>query len=371
MFYFSKTKYINFKKLHQAADNLVGRIPAVKKRRKLNLAYQSLKYFGQTLLVLFLLLFIIVFFQFFNLKKSYDQAISGKADLEQAIVFSKQGDFKEAMAKAASAENDFNLSLRRTGQIKNNFFINKLPYALSQLNDVESLLISLQFLSKAVYGGANFGDSLSNILQGDKKLSFSKLTAEEKRLVLKKIFEAAPELNGIKADLALALMTLEQANASAILLPFKKKIDQTKKQLADAEQILAKAISLSQLIPALAGYPNEAKYLVLLQNNDELRPTGGFIGTYGLWQAKDGEIISFKTHDIYHLDMPIQNKINLAPPEPIRKYLNDKWYMRDANWSPDWPTAANKINWFYQTESRLNNQAEKISEFFPTPLPLL
>jgi len=126
---------------------------------------------------------------------------------------------------------------------------------------------------------------------------------------------------------------------------------------------LEKAVPLSQMIPALAGYPGQVNYLVVLQNNDELRPTGGFLGTYGILKIKDGDIVNFDTHDIYHLDMPVQDKINITPPKQISKYLNDKWYLRDANWSPDWPTTAKNINWFYQAESALNPEIEKIPEF--------
>lgn len=363
MFHFSKSKHINFAKLHQGFDSFTGRIPLVKKRRRLRLAYKILKYFCLSIIFLFLLLLISFSAQVLSLKQIYDQAISGKDNLEQAIAFSEKDNFRQAMALAGSAENNFNFSLVKLNQIKDNYFINHLPFILSQFNDTESLLIAARFLSKAVYSGANFGQSLEALLAGDKKFSFSKLSPEAKRNVLKKIFESAPELNGIKADLDLAYINLEQVNAGGIFFPLRGKLAQAKEQINKARFILAKAVPLSQLIPAIAGYPNEVKYLVILQNNDELRPTGGFIGTYGIMEVDSGDITEFATHDIYHLDMPVQGKINIAPPEPIKKYLNDKWYMRDANWSPDWPTAARKIDWFYQTESRLNPEAEKISEF--------
>jgi len=104
--------------------------------------------------------------------------------------------------------------------------------------------------------------------------------------------------------------------------------------------------------------------LVLLQNNDELRPTGGFLGTYGILEIKDGDISRFDTHDIYHLDMPVKDKINVIPPEPLKKYLEaDRWFMRDSNWSPDWPTAASEIKRFYKKEDRLLPPENQINNF--------
>ncbi|MBI4779054.1 DUF4012 domain-containing protein [Candidatus Falkowbacteria bacterium] len=363
MFNFSKSKNINFKDLHQAAESLIGQIPPVKKRRRLSSSYKILKYFCLAIFILFLLSLALLSSKIFSLKQIYDNARQGKANLEQAVAFARQDDFKQAANLARQAENNFNFSIDKIEEIKNDNFINFMPPVLNRLNDAESFLISIQFLSKAVYSGANFGQSIKILAAGDKNLSFSGLSPEKKREVLKKIFESAPELNGIKADLDLAYINLGRVNASGILFLLKNKINQIKEQISAASLILEKAVPLSQVIPALAGYPGQVDYLVVLQNNDELRPTGGFLGTYGILQIKDGEILSSNTHDIYHIDMPVQDKINIAPPEPIKKYLNDKWYLRDANWSPDWPTAARKIDWFYQTESALNPEAEKNLKF--------
>lgn len=360
---FNKSKHLNFKELHDRADNLIGQWPPVKRRRSLNLSYKILKHFALAAAVLFLLWLVLLSSQIFGLKQIYSQARLGQANLEQAAAFAGRGNFKEAASLARSAENNFSLAVRRLLEIKRKTFLNYLPVAGAELNAAAGLLVSAEFLSQAVYGGADFARSLAALTAGDEKLSFSQLSRETKRGILKKIFEAAPELNGIKANLSLAEAGLEQVKAPAILFFLGDKISQLKKQISQAGFILDKAVPLSQLIPALAGYPREVNYLVMLQNNDELRPTGGFLGTYGILRAKDGDILNFNTHDIYHLDMPLENKLNLEPPAPIKKYLNRRWYLRDANWSPDWPAAAKTIERFYQTESGLNAAAEKIPEF--------
>ncbi|MFA5359440.1 MAG: DUF4012 domain-containing protein [Patescibacteria group bacterium] len=354
---------MNFKQLHEQADNIIGCIPLVKKRRRLNFAYKIFKYLCLTVVFLFLLFLILVASQITDLKQIYNQASLGKNNLEQAVIFAKQNDFEQAAELARLAEDNFNFSINKLNKIKSNVFINNMPFALSQLNDAESLLVAVQFLSKAVASGAEFGKSLEAIITGNKEFNFSQLTVTEKRELLKKIFESLPELNGIKADLDLAYISLDQAGTSGILFILKDKLNQAKEQINEASSLLAKAVPLSQMIPALAGYPEEVNYLVLLQNNDELRPTGGFLGTYGVLKIKDGDIVSFDTHDIYHLDMPVQGKMNVEPPEPIKKYLNNKWYLRDANWSPDWPTAAKMINGFYQTESSLNPENKEVIKF--------
>ncbi len=342
---------------------MVNNFPPIKKRRHLRRIYKILKYSALSMIALCLIALILFFSEILSFKQLIDQAISGQTNLEQAIVLSQNDKLDEAEILALAAENNFDFSINRLNEVKNNSLISKFNIVSDQLNDIESLIITAQFLSKAVYGGISFGNSLENLLSGDKTLNFSQFSPEDKQQVLKKIFESAPELNGIKADLDLAYFNIEQISLNGVLFSLREKIDQIKNQIQEARQILEKAVPLAQLMPTLAGYPEKAKFLVMLQNNDELRPTGGFLGTYGILEILDGEIIDFNTHDIYHLDMPVKDKINIVPPEPIRKYLVPKWYLRDANWSPDWPTAAKKIDWFYQLESRLNPEAEKISEF--------
>jgi hypothetical protein len=63
------------------------------------------------------------------------------------------------------------------------------------------------------------------------------------------------------------------------------------------------------------------------------------------------------------MDMPVEGVLEVEPPEEIKKYLNDRWYMRDANWSPDWPTSAQKIEWFYHRENELLPEKNKVNDF--------
>jgi len=125
-----------------------------------------------------------------------------------------------------------------------------------------------------------------------------------------------------------------------------------------AEALLSRMVPLAKLLPALAGYPESSRFLLVMQNNDELRPSGGFIGVDGILEVKDGEILSLKTADSYHLDMPAVGKWTMTPPEPIKKYLKvENWYLRDSNWSPDWPIAAQKVEEIYRGESAAIGQA--------------
>ncbi len=104
-----------------------------------------------------------------------------------------------------------------------------------------------------------------------------------------------------------------------------------------------------KLLPDLAGVYNKKTYLILFQNNMELRPTGGFIGSFALATLEEGRLIDFQVLDVYSADG--QLKGHVEPPEPIRRYLGEAgWYLRDSNFSPDFPVSASRASWFLEKE---------------------
>lgn len=88
-------------------------------------------------------------------------------------------------------------------------------------------------------------------------------------------------------------------------------------------------------------------FLLLLQNNYELRPGGGFLGQYAIVKVKNGEILSTKFEDANLLDQRINAKV--TPPAALtRKLQLKKWKFRDSNFSPDYPTNVEKALYFYR-----------------------
>ena len=87
-------------------------------------------------------------------------------------------------------------------------------------------------------------------------------------------------------------------------------------------------------------------YTVLLQNNKELRATGGFMGSYAQLHFKEGILVDYKIEDIYVPDGAITWYIE--PPEPIQEaFQHGTWRLADSNWDPDFPTSAKSISWFF------------------------
>ena len=102
-------------------------------------------------------------------------------------------------------------------------------------------------------------------------------------------------------------------------------------------------------LPGLLGSEQRKTYLVLFQNNMELRPTGGFIGSFAIVSFENGRLIDISVQDVYSADG--QLKGHVEPPPPIKNYLGEaNWYLRDSNWDPDFPTSAQRAEWFLDKE---------------------
>jgi hypothetical protein len=98
--------------------------------------------------------------------------------------------------------------------------------------------------------------------------------------------------------------------------------------------------SLAPLLPYLLGIESPRTILVLFANNTELRPAGGFIGTYAVVRVDNGRATILAVDGTEVLDKGTPNDWRPVPPQPIGQYLGvDRWYFRDSNWSPDFPTS--------------------------------
>ncbi len=91
----------------------------------------------------------------------------------------------------------------------------------------------------------------------------------------------------------------------------------------------------------------DRSYIVLLQNSDELRATGGFMGSFFVLESQNGQIQAPIIQDIYVVDGQFQGFVEA--PTGLKEYLSAGKGMRlpDANWWPDFPSSAEEILKFF------------------------
>ncbi|MDD5074058.1 MAG: DUF4012 domain-containing protein [Candidatus Shapirobacteria bacterium] len=102
-------------------------------------------------------------------------------------------------------------------------------------------------------------------------------------------------------------------------------------------------------LPYFLGQDEPRTYLVIFQNDSELRPSGGFLTAYAVLEVKDGQATPILSQDIYDLDARFGRRIEA--PRPIADYLPNVYYwnLRDMNLSPDFVASMDNFYQYYQT----------------------
>jgi hypothetical protein len=158
-----------------------------------------------------------------------------------------------------------------------------------------------------------------------------------------------PSLDGLfaaVAESAPALAELQPIAASASAQIATIPSDRLPPALAEdfaslqaAAPLLPAALETAPALSALLGFDRPVTYLVLVQNNHELRGTGGFISAVGTLTFERGKPTTLEFSDSYDI---FQETSEYAwAPEPMRRYMGiELLLLRDANWSPDFPSSA-------------------------------
>lgn len=284
-----------------------------------------------------------------SFKTVYAEGMAAKTSLDQAQVFIKKQDFDHATEALEATTQHFSAAYAEFQTFNTYQFI---PGVGTQIKTMDHLLLAGKNLTSGASKLTNLAVKMNSVIaekEGD--VTFADISTEDKHELLKTLQESSPDLVGVKADIELAVLLIEEIPEEGLLKPIKDALAPVKQQLPLLEALISQVIPAAQSLPTIAGYPTEKTYLFLLQNNRELRPTGGFIGTYGVLKVKDGEIVTFTTEDVYNLDLPAQDIVTEVPPGPMAHYLNsNKWFFRDINWSPDFPTTAQKAESKYHEE---------------------
>lgn len=106
-------------------------------------------------------------------------------------------------------------------------------------------------------------------------------------------------------------------------------------------------LKLSLIAPELLGLDRPRSYLILAQNEDELRPAGGFISGAGRLTVDQGQIVGLSFENANLVD-DWQNKPYDLPPAPFTKFMGmDIFLFRDANFWPDFGQSAAQAQALY------------------------
>ena len=161
----------------------------------------------------------------------------------------------------------------------------------------------------------------------------------------------SPDLDKIGADMAEAQKELDLIKDTRYPVKLfgkevRSKITAVKSTVSESAQLLTQAKPLIKLLPDLLGNPNAKTYMILFQNDAELRPTGGFMTAYAFMKVTKGKIDLLSSYDIYDLDARFNKRV--PAPDAIKKYLNETYLnLRNSNMSPDFKVSMDTFSKYY------------------------
>jgi len=211
-----------------------------------------------------------------------------------------------------------------------------------------SLVSSGRHLVKIGESLAFVGQTLSstvNLFSLNSLLDNNILASKNSNSLTDSIFLSQDNLAKALMEIQTASQELKQVKVESLPDEIQIGVVSLKEKLPLVEEMISQVLDYSDAFLKILGHDNARQYLLIFQNNSEIRATGGFIGTYGLLTLDKGEIKELFVDGIFNVDGQLHEKI--IPPQPIQK-ISTAWSMHDANWFPDFPTSAEKIEWFYE-----------------------
>jgi nucleoside-diphosphate-sugar epimerase len=251
----------------------------------------------------------------------------------------EEGDFDKAKSEIAQVRSTINEGsdiLKSVVILKRIGFLNQ---PLESANEIVNVM------DEAV-------DGVNHAIVGSEALfQTTKIISGEDRSDPKPLYaKAQSELVAASEKISKVSARLEDQNfLNKFPVFLKNRILDLQSRIVLYQQLVDQARVASVLLPEITAVDGKKSYLVLLQNNLELRPAGGFIGSYGKFDFESGRLTGIKVDDIYSLDGQLKDIIE--PPAEIKTHLNvNRWYLRDSNYDPDFPTSAKQASFFYKKE---------------------
>jgi len=171
-----------------------------------------------------------------------------------------------------------------------------------------------------------------------------KTAADRIDFIVKTIPDILPKLDEIGKKMDVVEKEIVQVNSNHYPVVFagkkvRENVEVGISLVKQSSEIIRNGKPLLEQTPYLLGLESPRTYLVLFQNDKELRPTGGFLTAYSIMKVDKAKFEPVDSSDIYNVDA--KYKPSIPAPQPIIKYLKGPYVLdknfrlRDINWYPD------------------------------------
>jgi hypothetical protein len=259
-----------------------------------------------------------------------DQSLRGVSLLKAAGDFAKAQDFGGAHAAFDAAADNFDGARRELGALGK--LLDSASGILPANVSVTAAAPLLTTGKEAAVGGAALARGLAAL--------------DEKKDPIEKIRALRASLEEALPHLELASNSVTRVTDGAVPDAYREELVKAKRELPRLVRTVRDGASAATALEGILGADGTKRYLVIFQNNAELRPTGGFIGSFALIDVANGKIKNMEVPGGGSYDLKGSLSLLLSSPQPLH-LINPRWEFQDANWYPDFPSSARQLSLFY------------------------
>lgn len=292
-------------------------------------------------------------------------SLDAKDAMDRAIVAAKDLNFPAATTELDTVSQDIARAKRGLVWLSP---LKIIPYVGDQVRAASDVLSASERLMPSLQDAVRIAADVVEVVaraqaltnnQTDMSLSYLSMPADVRHDILLKLHQSEPQLKLMRTRLALAQEDVQKLDQLTLLEPLRQAVEPFRQLIPELSSAVQFLVPVAEIVPEFGGLDDAKKYLVLFENNTELRPGGGFVGNYvGSMTIVDGAIAGIDTEDSYAIDGAVEGRVTTPPPAPLQTYMGvNAWYFRDANWSPDFATSARQSLTLLNDEERLLGQA--------------
>ena len=279
---------------------------------------------------------------YFDLKstanKIADNSTVGFSALQDSTSALMNGDIEQAQISLTDALQNFDRAVNVLNS--EHRFLQKIISAVPILNN------AIQSRQKLVVAGQEISLGNTYLLKGLSDIRVSSST------ITKNLATLGDHLKFALPHYQTAVAKLNQVDSDVLPLEYQSTFKEFRVLFKAFAGDLENMAKLNSAVQEIFGGKGLRRYLLIFQNPAELRPTGGFAGSFALIDIKDGNLVKMDIPAGGSYDLQGQLSEYVIPPTPLL-LANKRWEFQDANWWPDFPASAKKMLWFYRHSRNL------------------
>lgn len=262
-----------------------------------------------------------------------DNSTAGFMALQESTVAIKSANLLDAGIATKEAMSKFNSALTEL-ESKHTILqtiVSAIPVLHGELESRQRILLAGQEIAV----GNSYIISALQTIEAQKETSLT----TKLETIMSAVLAAKPNYSE-------ALKNLQSVNIDTLPVEYQDRFQDFKTLFSTLIGDFDNLLALKETIYDIFGGEGERKYLLVFQNPHEIRPTGGFAGSFAILTVKDGKITDLQVPPGGSYDLQGQLLEKIVPPTPLL-LSNKRWEFQDANWFPEFSASAEKMLWFY------------------------